>query len=79
MSRFRGKPSVGDGIALPRETQHSLVDWFDGLARREDEPDPTRPALALFTIVLALLGFGLIMQVNHAATTQAVTFTVQRP
>jgi cell division protein FtsW len=67
MARFRGR--APDGIAVPAERQLNLVDWLDGFARRSEEPDPARPALGIFLVVLALLGLGLVLQVNHAATT----------
>jgi cell division protein FtsW len=67
MSRFKGK--APEGIAVAAERQLNLVDWLDGFARRAEEPDPSRPALGIFLVVLSLLGLGLILQVNHAATT----------
>src|SRR6187399_844723 len=67
MSRFRGK--APEGIAVPAERQQNLVEWLDDFARRAEEPDPTRPALGIFFAVLGLLGLGLVLQVNHAATT----------
>jgi len=67
MSRFKGK--APEGVAVAAERQLNLVDWLDGFARRAEEPDPSRPALGIFLVVLSLLGLGLILQVNHAATT----------
>lgn len=70
MARFRGKAPAG--IAIPRERQLNLAEWLDGFARRNEEPDPARPALGIFLVVLALLGLGLVLQTNHAATTAPI-------
>ncbi len=67
MARFRGK--APQGVAIPHERQLNLVDWLDGFARRAEEPDPARPALGIFLVVLSLLGLGLILQTSHASTT----------
>ena len=69
MARFRGKPIAVEGVAVPRERQLSLLERLDGLARSAELPDATRPAIAVFLVVLALLGFGLAMQASHASTT----------
>ena len=51
--------------------QLSLFERFDGFARRAERDDPTRPAVAIFCTVLALMGIGFLMQVSHAATTSS--------
>src|SRR5689334_23702356 len=63
MARFKGR--APEGVAVPAERQLNLVDWLDGFARRSEEPDPARPALGIFLVVLALLGLGLVLQVNQ--------------
>jgi cell division protein FtsW len=68
MARFRRR-APRDGAGPPRETQHTIFERMDGLARRAEAPDPSGPAQALFRTVLALMGFGLLMQASHAATT----------
>jgi cell division protein FtsW len=70
MARFHRPPVTGEGVALPREQQHSLFERLGDAARAFQAEDPSPLAQRLFLIVLALLGFGLVMQVNHAATTQ---------
>jgi len=70
MARFWRKPVTAEGAALPREQQHSLFDRLSDFTRSIETPDPAALANRLFLIVLALLAFGLVMQVNHAATTQ---------
>jgi cell division protein FtsW len=70
MARFRGK--APEGIAVPAERQQNLVEWLDRFARRSEESDPARPALSIFLVVLGLLGLGLVLQTNHAATTAPI-------
>lgn len=71
MSRFRRPPVPAEGLALPRETQHSIFERLETFTRRFETPDPGKLAQRLFFVVLGLLAFGLIIQVNHAATTQS--------
>jgi cell division protein FtsW len=49
--------------------QVTLAEHFEALQRRATERDPRGPARALFAIVLALIGFGFLLQAGHAATT----------
>jgi cell division protein FtsW len=74
VSRFRASKalprSLPEGVVLPRERQLTLLERLDSLAQRVEMPDPTQPAMALFWTVLALMGLGLALQINHAATTQ---------
>lgn len=70
MARFRGK--LPEGAAVAHERQLNLVDWLDDFARRAEEPDPARPALGIFLVVLALIGLGLILQTSHASTTAPI-------
>src|SRR5260221_9694500 len=70
MARVRG--NARDGSAVHEERQEILLEWLDGFARRTEEPDPTRPGLGIFLVVLGLLGLGLVLQVNHAATTAPI-------
>jgi cell division protein FtsW len=70
MARFRGPPVTSVGVLPPREHQVTIFERLEGLARAIEAPDPGTLASRLFFIVLALLGLGLVMQVNHAATTQ---------
>ncbi|HVS11476.1 MAG TPA: FtsW/RodA/SpoVE family cell cycle protein [Planctomycetota bacterium] len=62
------EPSGSVG-ALPRERQLTIFERLEGLARRAEARDPLRPAAALFAVVLALMGLGLLVQASHAATT----------
>lgn len=75
MARFHGTPLLAPGLApgvtAPREHQTTILERLQVIARKVEVPDPALPATRLFFIVLALLGFGLMMQVNHAATTQS--------
>lgn len=70
MARFQRPPLATDGAALPREKQLSLFERLGNAAKAIETEDPAPLAQRLFLIVLALLGLGLVMQVNHAATTQ---------
>lgn len=70
MARFRKRAAKsGEAAALPRENQHTIFERMDTFARRAEAPDPSGPAAVLFCTVLALMGFGLLMQASHAATT----------
>lgn len=69
MARFRKRPAQAVEVALPRENQHTIFERMGSFARRAEAPDPSGPAAALFRTVLALMGFGLLMQASHAATT----------
>ncbi len=51
----------------PGVHQHTLFERLDALARRAGAIDPERPALAVFWIVLMLMGLGLLIQTSHAA------------
>ena len=56
----------------PTYRQRSLFSFFDrvgDLAQRVETRDPSRPGVAVFCTVLALLGLGLLVQLSHAATT----------
>lgn len=70
MARFWRKSAQSE--ALPREKQTNIGDWLDDFARRAEVPDPAKPALGIFLVVLSLLGLGLLLQVNHAATTAPI-------
>ncbi len=67
MSRFRGSLP---GVVVPKERQLTILERLDAFAQRVETPDPTQPAQTIFWIVLALMGIGLALQANHAATTQ---------
>jgi cell division protein FtsW len=71
MARFKTAAALPPGVIVPREKQLSLLDRFEDYRQRVKDVDPTEPAVRLFWIVLALTGLGLLMQANHAATTQA--------
>jgi len=70
MARFRRPAALPPGTTVPLERQLTLLDRLETLRARAVEVDPTEPAVRLFWIVLALSGVGLLMQANHAATTQ---------
>lgn len=75
MARFKRPPVLADGANAPHEEQLSLFERVEGAARGAaraiQAADPAPYAQKLFYVVLALLGFGLAIQVNHAATTQS--------
>jgi cell division protein FtsW len=70
MSRFRGSVALPPGVVAPKERQLTFLERLDHLAAKVEMPDPTKPAMRVFWIVLALMGIGLVLQANHAATTQ---------
>ncbi|MFO1011741.1 MAG: FtsW/RodA/SpoVE family cell cycle protein [Planctomycetota bacterium] len=70
MARFLRPPLATDGAALPHEKQLSLFERLGNAAKSIETEDPAPLAQRLFFVVLALIGLGLVMQVNHAATTQ---------
>ncbi len=70
MARFRAARAGSSGdLAMPRETQHTILERLEGLARAAQVGDASRPALLLFGVVLALLALGLVVQASHASTT----------
>ena len=69
MARFRGTVALPAGVSRPQERQLTLAGRLDELTRRAESVDPRKPAAAVLACVLALMGFGLMMQVSHAATT----------
>ncbi len=71
MARFKTAAALPPGTVVPREQQLSLLDRLDEMRIRAQDIDPTEPAIRLFWIVLTLAGVGLMIQANHAATTQA--------
>jgi len=71
MARFKTAAALPPGTIVPREKQLTLLDRLEDLRVRSREIDPTEPAVRLFWIVLTISGLGLIMQANHAATTQS--------
>lgn len=66
MARFRRRKGQG---AKSLERQMTIFDRLDVLARRAEAPDPMRPAVKVFCVVLAMMGLGFLMQASHAATT----------
>lgn len=71
MARFKTAATLPPGTVVPREHQLSFLDRLEDMRARAQEVDPTEPAIRLFWIVMTLAGLGLLMQANHAATTQA--------
>jgi len=69
MARFHGRTSLALELEHPGERQLTFADRLQGLARRAQVSDPAEPARAVFFIVLALMGLGLMLQVSHASTT----------
>ncbi len=55
----------------PRPRQLTFSERLDSIARFAETHDPRGPATALFSIVLALMGIGLVVQASHAATIMA--------
>ncbi len=70
MARFRRPAELPPGTTLPRERQLTLTERWETLRSRVEVPDPAAPAVRLFCVVLVLMGIGLLLQANHAATTQ---------
>jgi len=66
MARFRRRK--GDAIAVSGEHQTTIFERLDSLARRAETHDPSHPAVRLFSVVLGLMGLGLLLQASHAAT-----------
>lgn len=64
LPRSRRDPAEDSGLRQLR-----LGEVLESVVRRAEDHDPSRPARRLFAVTLALLGFGLILQANHAATT----------
>lgn len=58
---------------VDHEGQGSLFSWIDRTAGPRDatELDPRGPAQGLLLTVLAMMGFGLLIQASHAATAMA--------
>jgi cell division protein FtsW len=75
MARFRRR---GASAAVVLERQTTIFDRLDSLARRARAPHPSRPAVKLFCIVLAMMGLGLLLQASHAATSFVKTADFQR-
>jgi len=67
MARFRKRAGVV--AAGVHEEQLSLFERLETFARRAEAPSPSRPALRLLFVVLALMGLGMLLQASHAATT----------
>lgn len=57
--------ALGNGLK-----QLSFEDFFARLAKSAQGPDPAVYANALFGVMLALMGIGLVVQASHAATIQ---------
>lgn len=78
MARRRFAPTVGvpleDLPRTPPERQITIFDRMERLTRRAERSDPRGPATTLCFITLALLGFGLLIQASHAATTASPEF-----
>lgn len=70
MSRFKRRAALPEGVVLPREHQLSLWERLDSLTQKVETIDPREPAIAIFWCVIGLMGIGLLLQANHAATTQ---------
>lgn len=67
MARFHRR--AGEPVALgPRERQTTLFDAFEAFTRRVEAEDPGKPAVKLLCVVVALMGFGLLLQISHQAT-----------
>ncbi len=49
--------------------QLTIASWLSGLARRAEAPDPSRPALGLFCVVVVMMSVGVLVQASHASTT----------
>jgi cell division protein FtsW len=71
VARFTRAAALPPGTLVPREKQLGLFDRFEELRARSSTVDPSEPAIRVFWIVLVLSGIGLLVQANHAATTQA--------
>ena len=69
MARFRRRGGGASTATL--EHQLTLFERLDEFTRRAEAPNPSRPAVKLFCLVLAIMGLGLILQASHAATIYA--------
>ncbi|WP_419192261.1 FtsW/RodA/SpoVE family cell cycle protein [Engelhardtia mirabilis] len=64
LPRSRRDPAADSGLKQLR-----IGDVLQSVVRHVEDADPSRPARRLFAVTLALLGFGLVLQASHAATT----------
>jgi cell division protein FtsW len=67
MARFRKQNGLAGGEVAEHQT--TIFDRLDAFARLAEAPDAMRPAVKVFCVVLAMMGFGLLLQASHAATT----------
>lgn len=65
----RTRKSAVEAVPLgPRERQTTIFDSFESFARFVEADDPIRPAVKLLCVVVAMMGFGLLLQISHMAT-----------
>jgi len=68
MARARNIERQSAALRSQGLEQVTITTFLDGIARRAESNDPRGPAARVFLTVLALMGFGLLVQASHAAT-----------
>ncbi|MFT5283924.1 MAG: cell division protein FtsW [Planctomycetota bacterium] len=63
MATLRNRRGKGD-----HPSQLTISNFLAGVAAKAETRDPAQPALCLLGVVVAMMGFGVLIQASHAAT-----------